>query len=206
MVSPLTSVPEISKQCAPDITPRSGIETTSMFRDGLRIERAVPVPRDRHFDVADIVVTVVRDVPVRETTRPSPRHDHHNHPVRPNGGSSKHPNRALADMLGLNRRRSPSNVGTRTGSLSLASRKELTERTPPFGDVVNKQPFACNRRSHVGFEARTGDLAPQHGKLMAQHEDLNTLRTIPTSRAGRARRSRAGQDARNGPHTGPDRP
>ena len=33
-------------------------------------------------------------------------------------------------------------------------------------------------RSVVGFEARTSDLALQHGELMAQHEDLDILGTI----------------------------
>ena len=36
-------------------------------------------------------------------------------------------------------------------------------------------------RSVLGFEARTGDLASQHGELMAQHEDLGIFGTITTA-------------------------
>ena len=36
-------------------------------------------------------------------------------------------------------------------------------------------------RSVVGFEARTRDLALQHRELMAQHEDLDILGTLPAT-------------------------
>ena len=36
-------------------------------------------------------------------------------------------------------------------------------------------------RAVVGFEARTRDLALQHGELMAQHEDLDILGMIPAT-------------------------
>jgi hypothetical protein len=36
-------------------------------------------------------------------------------------------------------------------------------------------------RSVVGFEARPDDLAPQHGDLVAQHQDLDILGTIPAA-------------------------
>ena len=60
-------------------------------------------------------------------------------------------------------------------------------------------------RAVVGFEARTGDLALQHGELMTQHEDLDILDpwNARGGRAAPAGRSRAGSDGRSGPHADP---
>jgi hypothetical protein len=47
--------------------------------------------------------------------------------------------------------------------------------------TTNGASQRAEQRAIVRFEPRASDLAPQHGELVAQHQDLGVLGAIPSA-------------------------